>query len=196
MSQNNSSFRKPKPSEGGIIGQWIFVDGKMSADHNCQRIEWLVNNYLQKVDTADGGWTKNYQDPEDGRYWQHTYPKGYMHGGGPPMLECITPVTKAYKQIKEALIGKLNQKAYETIDEQYHFEAFGSRYIVWSNHQHALRLIWDGRDYKFILEAASTLPLSDTTEWKNLVAVNYDDRIHDQEYLNRVTQQILDSIKK
>lgn len=31
-----------------------------------------------------------YEDPVDGRLWEHSYPKGDMHGGGPPALTVIT----------------------------------------------------------------------------------------------------------
>jgi len=196
MSKNNSSFRKPQPSEGGIVGQWIFENGKMFGDYSCQRIDWLVNNYLQVVNSSDGGWTKTYQDPEDGRYWQHTYPKSYMQGGGPPMLEYVTPVTIAYKQIKDALIGTLNERGYEMINERYYFESFGSRYTVWSNHQRAFRLIWDGKERQFVLERANTLPLSEATHWADVITINYDARVHDNEYLNRATQEIVDTFRK
>ncbi len=31
-----------------------------------------------------------YIDNDDNRYWELTYPKVYMHGGGPPTLICIS----------------------------------------------------------------------------------------------------------
>jgi hypothetical protein len=29
-------------------------------------------------------------DPDDGRYWERTYPQSEKHGGGPPQLKCLT----------------------------------------------------------------------------------------------------------
>ncbi len=189
--------RKPKWQEGGIVGQWIYENGKMLADANTLRIEWLVANYLKKVSTEDGGWTTNYQDPEDGSYWQHTYPKSYMHGGGPPMLERVTPITHAYKQIKEALAVQLHAKLYDdVIDEQYHPEAFGSRCIVWSNHRRAIRLIWDGRDCQFVLEAADALPLSIQTLWDEIVRYPFNPKSDEPLQLTSTITKMNDSLRE
>jgi len=57
---------------------------KSSCNAVCDRIELLVSQHLTKV--AGGGWETLYQDPDDGRYWELTYPQGEMHGGGPPRL--------------------------------------------------------------------------------------------------------------
>jgi hypothetical protein len=31
-----------------------------------------------------------YRAPDDGRYWEWTYPQSEMHGGGPPQLKYLT----------------------------------------------------------------------------------------------------------
>ncbi len=61
-------------------------------DAVCERIEWLVAQHLQKITDSPefGAWETLYCDPEDGRYWERTYPQGEMHGGGPPQLKCLT----------------------------------------------------------------------------------------------------------
>jgi hypothetical protein len=82
-------LKKPQPHEIMIECKWEFLNDKMLANDACKRIDWLIHHYLQKVNVIDEGWTINYIDPEDGRYWQLTYPHGEMQGGGPPMLECI-----------------------------------------------------------------------------------------------------------
>ncbi|MEW6301915.1 MAG: Imm27 family immunity protein [Verrucomicrobiota bacterium] len=50
------------------------------------RIQQLVSQHLQRVGTADGGWSVLFRDPMDGRYWELTYPRSEMHGGGPARL--------------------------------------------------------------------------------------------------------------
>jgi len=30
-----------------------------------------------------------YRDPDDGRYWERTYPQSELHGGGPPELRVL-----------------------------------------------------------------------------------------------------------
>lgn len=83
---------KPKPGETEIIGKWLYENSKVYADDNCKRIEWLRQNYLHEINRVDGGWTTNYQDPQDKRYWQHTYPQGELQGGGPPILKCVNVI--------------------------------------------------------------------------------------------------------
>ena len=73
-----------KQEEIEIAGNWIIANGYVAKDQTCQRIEMLTRDYLLMV--ADKGWEKLFKDPSDGRLWELTYPKGEMHGGGPPKL--------------------------------------------------------------------------------------------------------------
>jgi hypothetical protein len=84
-----------------LTGSWIVRDGRIRADSVCDRIEWLISRELQMVANSPewGGWETLYKDPNDGRYWERTYPQGDLHGGGPPQLRLITPeqATKKYQ---------------------------------------------------------------------------------------------------
>jgi Immunity protein 27 len=81
-----------QPNEQILTGAWLVQDGRARGDAACERIEWLIAHHLQKI--ADrprsGAWETLYRDPEDGRYWERTYPQGEMHGGGPPQLKRLT----------------------------------------------------------------------------------------------------------
>ena len=77
-----------RPDETELVGSWVMIDRQMTADPVTRRIEALTLQGLEQV--ADGGWTKLYRDPIDGRYWELTYPRGEMHGGGPPALTLLT----------------------------------------------------------------------------------------------------------
>jgi hypothetical protein len=81
-----------KPDEDSVKGAWSYRDGQMMGDSNCRRIEWLIHHHLQKV--ADSikavAWETLYRDPDDGRYWEKTFPQSEIHGGGPPNLHTIT----------------------------------------------------------------------------------------------------------
>ncbi|TAM82491.1 MAG: hypothetical protein EPN47_07455 [Acidobacteria bacterium] len=83
---------KLQPNEQLLTGAWIVQDGKVIGDTTCERIAWLVSNHLRKITHSiqSGGWDTLYRDPEDGRYWERTYPQGGLHGGGPPELRCLT----------------------------------------------------------------------------------------------------------
>jgi hypothetical protein len=78
-------------SERDLVGNWIPGDGGLQADETAKRIEWLTSSVLKKIADSPqwGAWETLFLDPADGRYWERTYPKGEMHGGGPPRLTCI-----------------------------------------------------------------------------------------------------------
>ena len=80
---------KPLPSETTIIGNWILQNNKMTADDNCKRIEELTRTYFVKIETSPDGWNVIYQDPEDLRFWELSYPNSEMYGGGPPALQVV-----------------------------------------------------------------------------------------------------------
>lgn len=79
-----------QPDEVELVGRWIVVDGAVDGDATCKRIEELVAHSLNQVGSADAGWTKLFIDKNDGRYWELTYPDSDWHGGGPPMLKCVS----------------------------------------------------------------------------------------------------------
>jgi hypothetical protein len=84
---------KLTPTETELIRGWEMVDGRVRADATCERIEWLVSSYLEKI--ASSNWEALFRDPDDGRYWERTYSKSEMHGGGPPRLTVLS-VEKAH----------------------------------------------------------------------------------------------------
>jgi hypothetical protein len=56
------------------------------------RIQHLISKHLQRL-CSHGGWTVLFRDPEDGRFWELTYPMSEMHGGGPARLTEISEQT-------------------------------------------------------------------------------------------------------
>ena len=81
---------KLRPEETDLLGEWEVVGGVVVADATYLRIETLVEQILQKVAVDKGGWDTLYRDPEDGRYWELTYPDSSWHGGGPPRLTYLS----------------------------------------------------------------------------------------------------------
>lgn len=79
-----------RPEETRLVGQWRMSDGSVVGDETCAHINQLIAGWLQEVAVSDGGWAKLYKDPQDGRYWELTYPHSDWHGGGPPMLMCMS----------------------------------------------------------------------------------------------------------
>ena len=91
--------KKLESTESSLIGEWLFNGDKVEGDENCKRINWLTQNFLTEVAVDGETWSILYQDQEDGRFWEMTYPKSHMHGGGPPSLNCI-PVEEVEKKYK------------------------------------------------------------------------------------------------
>jgi hypothetical protein len=79
-------------NETELTGKWIFEHGRVRGDATCERIQWLTSHYLKKLGISEesGGWEALFQDPEDQRLWEQTYPESGMQGGGPPALRCIS----------------------------------------------------------------------------------------------------------
>ena len=83
-------MKRIRPEESEIVGRWHVSENAVVPDANCTRIQMLTAEYLEKIAAADGGWSTLYRDPEDGRYWDLTYPHSDWHGGGPPTLIHLT----------------------------------------------------------------------------------------------------------
>ena len=78
------------PHESELQGRWIEVEGRITEDSMCKRIELLIAEYLVKIGKDVSGWLTLFQDPEDGRYWQRSFPHSDWQGGGPPLLTVLT----------------------------------------------------------------------------------------------------------
>jgi hypothetical protein len=83
---------KLSPEEIELVGEWVTAHGQTRADSTCARIQWLTAHHLRTVAISKqwGAWETLFQDPDDGRYWELTYPQGELHGGGPPTLRYIS----------------------------------------------------------------------------------------------------------
>ncbi len=77
------------PDENVICGGWQVVEGRVVPDAALMRIQEFVQNHLQKVADASGGWESLFQNPLDGRLWELFHPRSEMQGGGPEALRCI-----------------------------------------------------------------------------------------------------------
>lgn len=74
--------------EKEIIGKWVFKNGKIFADSNCEAIKSMIKNDLSEIEISEDGWTKIYQHT-NGSIWELSYPESHLHGGGPPKLTRI-----------------------------------------------------------------------------------------------------------
>ncbi len=79
-----------KSDEIELKGNWILLKSSIEVDDVTKRIEKLATEYLIEIAVDESGWEKLFQDPVDKRYWELIYPSSEMHGGGPPLLRCIS----------------------------------------------------------------------------------------------------------
>jgi hypothetical protein len=82
---------KLRSHERELAGGWVNENGRVRADATCERIHWLSSQHLRKIAVSKqfGAWETLFQDPDDGRYWEQTYPHSEMHGGGPSALNVL-----------------------------------------------------------------------------------------------------------
>ena len=78
------------PDEERLEGHWFKIDGKVVADETARRIEELTSFGLTKITASKDGWDVLYLDNGDGRKWELSYPHKEWHGGGPPLLTCVS----------------------------------------------------------------------------------------------------------
>ena len=83
---------KLQPHETELTGKWIADGQEVHRDATCERVERLVADHLKQIALSEqwGAWETLFQDPDDGRYWERTYPQGELQGGGPPQLRCLS----------------------------------------------------------------------------------------------------------
>ena len=77
-------------NETELIGSWVMKEGRMAGDEVSVRTEELIKTDLRYIARSEDGWETLYRDKTDGRYWELTYPRSEMHGGGPMALRIPT----------------------------------------------------------------------------------------------------------
>jgi hypothetical protein len=80
----------PSSSETRLVGSWIEKDGSVVQDSICERIQWLTDSCFEQLSVDGDNWSALYKNPDDGSYWELTYPQSHMHGGGPPKLQRVS----------------------------------------------------------------------------------------------------------
>jgi Immunity protein 27 len=82
-----------RADETEIVGSWKMIDGRMVEDETSKRIRTLIKETLKPIATSSDGWERLYEDPQDHRFWELTYPSSEAQGGGPPTLRVVNDET-------------------------------------------------------------------------------------------------------
>lgn len=80
------------PNETVLIGETYLVEGKVCKGSVFFRIEQLISASLIKIKTDESGWNSIYQDPNDSRYWELSFPESHLQGEGVPVLKCVDSI--------------------------------------------------------------------------------------------------------
>jgi hypothetical protein len=90
---------KLQPHEVKLVGRWLMDNSEPRPDTTCERIRWLTSNHLREVAISKewGAWETLYQDPDDGRFWERTYPQGERQGGRPSRVNRLDKRSSASK---------------------------------------------------------------------------------------------------
>jgi hypothetical protein len=89
-NENEIINRKLTSEEKKLLGGKVSKNGNPMDDTTSMRITWLIHNNLKKITQDPSGWFVLYQDANDNRYWELSYPQSELHGGGMPMLTNIS----------------------------------------------------------------------------------------------------------
>ena len=73
-----------------IKGSWVKIDGKVVGDSNCEIINNMIENDLEKIADREEGWITLCKEKSTNNFWECTYPDSQMQGGGPPRLELLS----------------------------------------------------------------------------------------------------------
>lgn len=103
-------------------------------------------------------------------------------------------ISTLYQHIKVALSSKLGSLGYQFVHEEYHDPVFDSRYIIWSNNEEAVRLVWDGKESWFRLEITNVLPIATKTPWKEIIIKPYVPEKDNSNYRNSIVDEIVGSL--
>ncbi|MDP9076818.1 MAG: hypothetical protein M3O71_05295 [Bacteroidota bacterium] len=104
-------------------------------------------------------------------------------------------ITHAFEQIEVALNQKLKQQGYKIVHQRQGDESPSNRSITWLSNKNTLRLIWEDKEDRFILQVAVALPLSSETAWDIIIAAPYNPGKHDEHYIVTIATEFVDRLR-
>jgi hypothetical protein len=92
-----TTYAELGPDEHRLGGARTDSHDGAAGDDIDGRILWLVRHRLRPRASANGGWDQLFIDPRDDRYWELTFPRGTLFGGGPRQLTALSNAEAAAK---------------------------------------------------------------------------------------------------
>lgn len=75
----------------------------------------------------------------------------------------------AFEQVVGAIKPSLTQSGFSKVEEKSHPEGFGSRYITFGDGKEFIRLTWDGKEERFVLESIPTSSVTFESGWADIL---------------------------
>ena len=106
-------------------------------------------------------------------------------------------IETTYSKTKTELDKKLSIQGYSILIEEYNKESFGSRFCVWTNQEDkfAIRLIWDGRDSRFILEESPYTTTNGQFAWADVAIIPFNSSKFEESYSTEIAKAIAQELK-
>ena len=106
-------------------------------------------------------------------------------------------INQFFELCKDKIDLTLQNDGYELTKEEYHPEAFGSRYWVWTNNKtkHCYRFIWDGKNEWFGLEESPFINDPEKVGFADVIVVDYNGHVDDPDNWNEIIKEITAEIE-
>lgn len=104
-------------------------------------------------------------------------------------------ITHAFEQIEVALNQKLKVQGYKILPQQATEPDTTDKSIIWLNNTDAFRLSWEAEEAHFVLQSATSLPLSPSTVWNNIITAPYNPAKYDEHYIVTLAAEFIDSLE-
>ena len=100
--------------------------------------------------------------------------------------------TAAFDQVLAAFERDRTEHGFVLVEAREHPESFGSRYAVFSDGHRMVRLIWDGKESWFVLEADPEPHRNPGGKpaWIDLTLQRYDERRADATWVSEVAEDV------
>jgi hypothetical protein len=98
--------------------------------------------------------------------------------------------TDAFAQVLADLAPLFASRNFRLREGAEHSQAFGSRYAVFEDPSCQIRLVWDGKEQWFVLEADEKPGQTEWPGWADITLQRYDPRTGTQAVVNEIAGDV------
>jgi hypothetical protein len=102
--------------------------------------------------------------------------------------------SSAFDEVLAAIRPTLDAHGFAPVEAREHGEAFGSRYAVFGDGRRMVRLVWDGHDQLFVLEAEPRVGAAPVPMWLDLTLQRFDPQQADGRWVAEIIEDVRDAL--